>query len=161
MKKDEHTKTGQPTVLELEQKISELTNNWKRALADYQNLEKRVVEERQEWARLAARDVILKLLPAVDVFEQVQHHTSDQGIDLALKKLFVVLTSEGLEKIATVDKQFDPTLMECLDVVEGEVENRVVEELRSGYTLHGVVIRPAQVKVGKKKIDNKAQEGKE
>lgn len=59
------------------------------------------------------------------------------------------MQSEGVEKIDTKNKEFDPHIMECIDITQGE-ENKVVEELRAGYTLHGAVLRPAQVRVGGK-----------
>ena len=40
-------------IAELEEKIVELDNKYRRALADYQNLEKRVREERGEWIKSA------------------------------------------------------------------------------------------------------------
>jgi len=40
--------------------------------------------------------------------------------------------------------------MECIEVVEGK-DNIVIEELLPGYTLHGKMLRVAQVKVGKEK----------
>ena len=35
----------------LKQQVEEFQNNYKRALADYQNLQKRVQEEKSEWIR--------------------------------------------------------------------------------------------------------------
>lgn len=144
-------------IEELQKTIEELTASWKRSLADYQNLEKRAQQEKEDWAKLASRDVILKLLPSLDTFEIAAKHTSDQGLQLALKQLLQALTEEGLSSIETINKQFDPHLMECIDVVSGEEENRVVEEVRKGYMLNGIIIRPAQVKVGKKSLDEKAE----
>jgi len=40
---------------------------------------------------------------------------------------------------------------------EGE-EGKVLSEVRAGYLLNGEVLRPAQVKVGKKEIDQKVEE---
>lgn len=65
-----------------------------------------------------------------------------------MRQLVEGLESEGLTKIETVDKEFDPNLMECLGVEQGE-ENKVMEELRTGYLLNDKLLRPAQVKVGK------------
>jgi ribosomal protein S6 len=48
--------------------------------------------------------------------------------------------------------------MECVEVVESEKEGEVVEEVRAGYKLEDKVIRVAQVKVGKKDINKKAEE---
>ena len=45
--------------------------------------------------------------------------------------------------------------MEAIVMAEAKEDGKVLEELRSGYTMHGAVIRPAQVKVSKKAIRNK------
>ena len=44
----------------------ELENKLKRALADYQNLVKRVNEEKSEFVKFFSRELILKLLPVFD-----------------------------------------------------------------------------------------------
>jgi molecular chaperone GrpE (heat shock protein) len=41
--------------------------------------------------------------------------------------------------------------MECITTEEGE-ENKVLEEIRAGFMLYDKVLRPAQVKVGKKSV---------
>lgn len=157
MKKDDNKDTNDKqaqTIEEYEKHTRELTENWKRALADYQNLEKRMQTERREWARLASRDTVLNILPAVDILVQASLHTSDQAVQLALKELFKAFEREGLKKIETIGKQFDPHLMECIDVTDGDEENKVSRELRAGYKLHDTVIRPAQVTVVRKKADD-------
>lgn len=138
-------------IAELKQQLEEVTGSWKRALADYQNLEKRTQEEKNDFIKYAAKTFILALLGVVDDFEKAQAHLKDQGLELALKKLFDLLKGESVERLATVGKDFDIHSMEAISTVEGEADNKVVEELRTGYTMHGSVLRPAQVKVSKKK----------
>ncbi len=138
-------------LVELQMKVEQFEAQWKRAAADYQNLEKRVQVERQEYARFAAKGVIEKLLSAVDDLEKAAKHLKDQGLNLALKKMHDLLKFEGLEKIEVVGKEFDIQSMEAISVIEGKDENKVVEEVRKGYMMHGSVIRPAQVIVSKLK----------
>lgn len=149
-KTDEHTKQLQKEVEELKTQLAEWTERWKRALADYQNLEKRTQEKRQEFARFAAKQFIEKLLGIVDDLEKAGAHLQDQGLELALKKLFDLLKQEGVEKFETVGRDYDIHLMEAITLVEGKEDNQVVEELRPGYTMHGSILRVAQVKVSKK-----------
>lgn len=132
----------------LQQKLEQLENQLKRALADYQNLEKRVVEERREWIRTANKDLILRLLPGLDALMLAAKHVDDQGLKLSIEKFLEILKNEGVEKIETEGKVFDAQFMECIETVPGE-ENKVIEELRVGYKLYDNVLRPAQVKVGK------------
>src|SRR3989344_1561314 len=155
--KKEEQKLTDPKIVELEKQVAALTtqlesvtNQWKRALADYQNLDKRVEEERIDFVRYAAKNFIVRLLAIVDDFEKAQAHVKDQGLGLALKKLFELLKQEGVEKIDTLGKEYDIHSMEALVTEEGKDDGKVLEELRSGYTMHGAILRPAQVKVSKK-----------
>ena len=137
-------------VVEVNKEGEEWKAKYLRALADYQNLEKRTQTEKQEIRVYAAEVVIARLLPTVDTLVKAVNHVKDAGIELALKELFSALSEMGLQKIEVVGKPFDPHQMECIEVVAGE-ENSVVEELLPGYRLHNKILRIAQVKVGKKK----------
>ena len=138
----------QEHIEELRKKVEELENHLKRTLADYQNLEKRVAGERQQLIKSANRELILRLLPALDTLILAKKHTDDQGLELATQQLFDILEREGVKKIETLEKNFDPKYMECVATVEGE-EGKVIEELKPGYLLNDSVLRPAQVSVGK------------
>ena len=63
--------------------------------------------------------------------------------------MLTILRNEGVEKIDTIGRNFDPELMEAVATKQGE-EGKVLEEVKTGYTLSGRIIRPAQVIVGKK-----------
>lgn len=129
-----------------------------RALADYQNLEKRIQAQRGEDTKFAARNLIVKLLPVLDTLEKAEQIISDQGLKLAVKQFRDVLIGEGVERIQVIGMKFDPHLMECVEVVESEKEDKVIEEVRAGYTILGKVARVAQVKVGKQRVSQKAEE---
>lgn len=146
-KKDIKTKQ----VQDLEKKVEELEGQLARALADYQNLERRVQEQRGDWIRTANKDLLLRLLPVLDTLMLAAKHSSDEGVKLSVKQFIDTLRNEGIEKIETEGKTFDPKLMECVSTIEGE-DNKVLEEVRSGYIMGDTVIRPAQVRVGKQKI---------
>lgn len=145
-------------IEDFKKQLADLENKWKRALADYQNLERRIENQRQDIAKFAAKDLILKLLAVGDNLNLAVRHVKDQGLDLAVRHFWQVLEGEGLKKIEVEGKNFDPNEMECVEVVEGEKEGKVVSEVRSGYYLGDRVLRVAQVRVLKKKIDKKAEE---
>ena len=147
MKKQEDTKKHENPSADGEE-FKNLENQLKRALADYQNLEKRVSSEKSEWIKLANKGLLLRLLPALDNLGLAEKHTQDEGVKLSISQILSAFKEEGIEKIETVGKDFDPNLMEAVSTTEGE-EGKVVEEVRSGYTLFGQVLRPAQVMVGK------------
>lgn len=150
--KDEKKKDGEKKEEKeldiLKQKIAELEDKYKRALADYQNLQKRTLEEKKEWLRLSNKELLLRILPILDTLILANSHIKDQGLSLSVKQFLDILKSEGVEKIETAGKSFDPKLMECVTTVEGE-ENKVIDEVRPGFKIFDEVLRPAQVRVGK------------
>jgi molecular chaperone GrpE len=143
-KADEH-------IEQQNKEIEEWKGKYLRALADYQNLEKRTQAEKQEIRKYASEVVTARLLPALDTLTRASTHVKDTGLELALNELYAVLSEQGVEKIAVVGKPFDPHQMECIEVVPGTpgTDNIVVEELLPGYRLHDKILRVAQVKVGK------------
>jgi molecular chaperone GrpE len=143
-KQNENAKESEKQNLELEN----LENQLKRALADYQNLEKRIAEEKGIWLRVANKNLLLKLLPGLDSLLLADQHTQDEGVKISIKHFLDILENEGVKKIETIGKDFDPNLMEAIGTAEGE-EGKVLEEARSGYMLYDSVLRPAQVIVGK------------
>ncbi len=143
-------------VSELEKQLEKAHNesdDWKskclRALADYQNLERRNREEKEEIRKFAGEVILGRLFPAIDTLQKAKDHLKDAGLDLAYREFAAVLQELGVEEIKTVGEEFDPHQMECIEVVAGE-DNKVVEEFLPGYRLHGKILRVAQVKVGKK-----------
>jgi len=140
---------------ELKKQIEELNNRWKRAIADYQNLEKRTEAERKEWIEFAEKNLINKLLPVLDILEKAEEHLKDEGLNLAVKQFKDVLMKEGVEEIDSLGKMFDPSLHECVDLENGEDENKIIYVYNKGYFLKGKIIRPAKVKVTKKDTNKK------
>ena len=135
--------------LEVNTEAEEWKNKYLRVLADYQNLDKRANDEKQEIRKFAAEVVIMRLLPAIDTLSKAKAHLQDPGLELTVKEFETALAELGVVKIDVVGKAFNPHEMECIDVAEGP-ENEVMAELLPGYRLHDKIIRVAQVKVGKK-----------
>lgn len=129
-------------------RLEECEDKYKRALADYQNLEKRVIEEKREWVEIANKDLLLKILPVLDTLMLAQEHSKDQALNISISQFIDVLKQQGVKKIETVGKKFDPLLMEAIEVKTG-AEVMVLEELRGGYLLYDRVLRVAEVIVGK------------
>lgn len=136
-------------IEELKQKINDIENSYRRALADYQNLQKRAVEERRDWLRTANRELLLRLLPVFDTLTLGFKHTQSADLKVTIQQFLDVLKSEEVKKIETKDKDFDPNLMEVIEVVEGK-DGKVIEEIRAGFLIYDKLLRPAQVTVGKK-----------
>lgn len=125
-------------------------NKYLRALADYQNLEKRIIDEKKELIKSANNQLILRLLPFLDNLEKAEVFIKDSGLKMIKEDFYKILAEFGLEEIDILNKSFDPNLAEAVDIVEGEENDKVVEVVRKGYKLADKILRVAQVKVSKK-----------
>jgi len=132
----------------LAREIEDLRQQLARALADYQNLEMRIHKEAEQFRDRLSWSLIDKLLAVLDDLERAEAHLGNKGLTIAVNQFKKVLASEGVKPIEAEGKEFDPLLMDCVEVVRGP-RNRVVEIVSRGYTVNDKVIRPAKVKVGK------------
>lgn len=126
-----------------------------RAQAEFLNYKRRIEQDRAEFARSARAAILLEVLPAIDDLDLAVGSLPRDlaGTEWALgvvhihRKLRASLDALGLKPIEAVGKPFDPWQEEGVgkepsDIIPAESVTRVV---RSGYTLDGKVIRPAQV----------------
>lgn len=142
-----------------QEKNDQLEVQLKRALADYQNLERRVEQEKKILSDLYSAIVIEKFLPILDNLETAQKHLNDQGLSLVIAQFKDVLSTEGVEEINAEDQEFNPKFHEAVDTIEGEKNNIVVKVVAKGYKINNRVIRPVKVVVTKAKESNiQAQE---
>jgi len=131
---------------------NDFEGKYKRALADYQNLLKRSVKEKEEFVRFAIGDFLHDIIPVYDHLkmslsalpENEKESAWVKGVEYVLKQFKEILSARGVEEIKTKGQKFDHNLMEAL---EGKGD-KVVQEVMPGYTLNGRVIRAAKVIVG-------------
>lgn len=134
--------------------IEDLTNRWKRALADYQNLEKRYEKEKGDFVQFANANLILKLLVIVSHLEKAAEHFKDEGLNLIIAEFKRLLNSEGLEEIECRGQDFNPEVMEAVEIVKDGESDKVAEVISRGYLLKGKLLLPAKVKVYQGKTEN-------
>jgi molecular chaperone GrpE len=143
------------------QEAEEYKDKYLRALAEQNNINKRAEKDREEFVKYAASVVISKLLPVLDSFEMAlktePEHADKKflhGMKMIYNNLLELLKKEGLEREKTAGQKMDPLKHEVVSTVETEKEKEdgsIVEELRAGYSFKGTVLRPAMVKIAKKK----------
>jgi len=143
---------------EREQHIVDLTADLQRTRADFENFRKRVDGEKQQAMERGEAKTALKLLPVIDTIERailhiphdIAEHSWVQGVAGLIKQLDKSLADMGVARIdAKPGTLFDPELHQAVhmdEAAEGP-EEVIAEELQSGYTLAGVPIRHAMVKV--------------
>ena len=128
-------------------RLEELENNYRRALADYQNQERRHQELSASLVKMASSALIEKLLLSLDALQMAQAHLKDKGLQMVIDQLFATLAQEGLSEIVSDGQDFAPLTMDCTEIVPGH-KNRVIKTVSRGYFLFDKVLRPAKVKVG-------------
>ena len=147
-------------IIELEQKIGELTAGWQRTQADFVNYKKQAADDRIKLIKSANTNLIYDLLPVLDNFELAAKHVPEnlkddnwaQGIRQIEKQFEDILFSNGLERIEAISQEFNPANHEALEEVESEKpEGEIVEVVLSGYKFNNEILRPAKVKVSKGK----------
>ena len=127
-----------------------------RQLADLDNARKRIERERREDTAKITAHVIEPLLPVLDAFERALAAHSDpayedyrKGFELIYRQLLESLARFGVERIEAMGRPFDPHVHQAVERVESSEheDGTVVEDLRHGYKLRELVLRPALVRV--------------
>jgi len=75
-----------------------------------------------------------------------------EGLDLITQRIYKSLEELGISEIDAKDKKHDPNFHDAIGVEEfddPEMDGVVVEEVKKGYVLGDVLVRPATVVVGK------------
>ena len=140
-----------------DEKIDELTDKWKRLMAEFENFRKRTDAEKAGMYSEGERTVLEKILPVVDNFERAlstvpEDKKSDSFVD-GMEKIYrqfaELLKGFGVEPIDAVGKPFDANLHNAVMHVDDEEkgESEVVEEFQKGYMYKDKVLRYSMVKV--------------
>ncbi len=125
--------------------------------ADHENYVKSM-ERREASLRLQSnRDLILTLLPVLDDLERAQlmiprieaNEPFIEGLTMLSENFKSALTQAGVTRIECEGELFDPLRHEAVIREESTKvpPNTVIEELRKGYVLKGILLRPSMVKI--------------
>ncbi|MEJ2347873.1 MAG: nucleotide exchange factor GrpE [Patescibacteria group bacterium] len=136
-------------IKKADKELKDVENQLARALADYDNLRKRVEREREELEKLAGIKFAIKILTIFDMLEEAQKHLKDSGIALTLEEFIKILKEEGIEKIkAEPGDEFDEGLHEAVEVVKNGKDGKIADVVLTGWRFNdGPIIRPTKVRV--------------
>ncbi|MBI4152346.1 nucleotide exchange factor GrpE [Candidatus Woesearchaeota archaeon] len=126
-----------------------------RTQANFENYRKQVQKRMEEMQEVAARDVLLGVLPLFDNLNLAlnhfdQDHPADfmKGITLISTQFAAFLEQLGVTVIPAVGEKFDPFLHEAiLKTPSDQPEQIILEEYLRGFRLHGKIIRHAKVRI--------------
>jgi len=144
-----HIQAGLPTtdITEEERQLGRLQQLY----TDLSRVQRRIEEERCQIRRTWFEHVLpiiedLRRTVESDVVDPMELRGTLDGI---LKQLTALMEEQGVERIPSVGKPFDPRVHEAVIAEHrGEYpEWRVVEELEAGYRFRGRLIRPSKVLV--------------
>lgn len=140
----------------LEAEVAQLKDALLRASADQQNQARRHQRDQADLRRFAAASVLEDLLPALDSLRLGLASAEGQpgaavaaGFALAVQQLEAALAGHGLKEIPALGQAFDPARHEALsqEAAADKPEGTVLRVLRTGWTLHDRLLRPAGVVV--------------
>ncbi|MBN1445981.1 MAG: nucleotide exchange factor GrpE [Candidatus Omnitrophica bacterium] len=140
--------------------ILEIKERYLRTAAEFDNYKKRTEREKRDIFKFGTETLVLQLLPFDDIFEavvkQMENNPSPEsvhkGLEMLKKEFTKLLDGIGVKRIETEGKPFNHEFHEAAETVETEdyEEGAIIEEVRSGYSFHDKILRPALVKVAKK-----------
>lgn len=123
----------------------EYIDHLQRLQAEFENFQKRIEKEKQEFVKLANADLLEQLIEVLTNFERAQ--IKDDGVNLIYKQFKLLLEKNGLEEINN-QGQFDPNYHEVLlKENSDQKEDTILEVLEKGFTINGKLLRPSKVKV--------------
>ena len=145
---------NQANIDEKQAEIDELTDRYKRMMAEFENYKKRSAKDRETLYNSLIGDIVTSILPVVDNLEKAVDAKTDDtsyqdGVKLVQKQLLDILERYGVKTIETVGKTFDPSLHEAVSSVQDPDKNaqEIVQEYRKGYKIGNRVIRHSMVVV--------------
>jgi molecular chaperone GrpE len=146
-----------------DQELNELKDKYLRALADTENVRKRMRQQNEETARLQREGLLRDLLPVVDNLERAveaarsgsNRQSITEGVEMVLRSLHDLLRTHSVTAMTAVGQPFDPQVHEAVDHVPSEEHppNTVVSEFHRGYLIGDRMLRPARVSVSKGEAD--------
>jgi len=125
----------------------EYLDSLQRLQAEFDNYRKRTVAATEDRVAAGLSRMAESLLPVLDACDAAVQ-AGEESIGPVGKQLLDVLAKEGLERIETVGRPFDPAIHEAVLHEPGDSDQPVVtEDLRAGYVWRNKVLRAAMVKV--------------
>jgi molecular chaperone GrpE len=140
----------------LQAEKQEMMNMLVRRQADFENYRKRVEKERHNDRHRAVESLIEGILPVLDAFDRALENADDsasaeylKGFEMIQRQLSDALAKQGLKRIESVGKEFNPNFHHAIDRVETHEhpDGMVIGEMQPGYVFHDRVLRPAMVRV--------------
>ena len=147
----------------IEAELAETKDRLLRALAETENVRRRLQRERDDAQKYAIGGFAKDLLSAVDNLRRALDAVPESeigdprtrglldGVAATERELLAAFERHGLKRIDALGQRFDHNFHQAIFEAErpGAVAGTVIEVLQPGYVLHDRLLRPAMVGVAK------------
>ena len=147
-----------PIIEEYKQKLVACEDNLQRALADYQNLEKRSQTDIHQRVLQKTNQLMLNFIGIYEDFIRAKialksNGVDTEGLDGIIKNMDALLSENNIKVIDAKGEIFDPKRHEAVSTIIDDSldEGTITQEVAKGYISFLEVIRPSKVIVSKKK----------
>lgn len=140
-----------------EARCAALEDQLLRLRADFDNFRKRTLREKGEIYSRANEEIMIEMLSVLDHIDLALAAARDHGTEgavvegfrLVAEQLRAVLGKFGLAPVDAEGLPFDPNLHEAISHIASDEapENTVIAQVRRGYRLGEMLLRPAQTVV--------------
>ena len=153
--------------LSIEEKLEDAENRILRTLAETENLRKRYEREKEDLGNYVISNFAKETLSILDNLQRALNSIKNdklkdddeniskfvEGIELTEKQIITIFEKFKIEKVESLDANFDPNIHQAMFEVESEDKEpgTVVEVVQEGYKIGERLLRPALVGVSKKK----------
>ncbi len=154
-------------IEQLKEELEQVTDQWKRQAAEFQNYRRRTEEEKQQMVSFGKGLVVQQLLDVVDDFQRSLQATEQtekdggtegvsaylslkNGVELVYQKLMDELKKMDVEPIDAVGQPFDEDYHEALmqqPAADGQEPGIILTEIQRGYRMGDRVLRHSKVVV--------------
>ena len=157
--------SGEPAdpLAEAQAEAGRLKEALLRAMADFDNFRKRTRRELEEARRNGREDLLRAILPVFDNLEraiQSSLRSTDlkamaDGLSMVQRQFVDALGREGITRVPTVGRAFDPGMHEAIQQVatDEHAPGTVIAEVQPGYMQGERLMRAAMVVVARPKVD--------
>ena len=144
-------------IMKLQEENSDLKDKWQRALADYQNLERRTQVEISQRVSSKTNDLLLNFINIYEDFVRAENSLSKEKIDTSgiiavIKNMESLLSENNIKPIDAIGEIFDPQIHEAVSMIVDETldEGTITQEVSKGYISGKAILKPSKVIVSKK-----------
>jgi molecular chaperone GrpE len=160
---DEEGFSSDQRLLDIESELSETKDQLLRAMAETENVRRRLQRDRDDAQKFAVSNFAKDLLSVADNLRRAldalpedevrDAHTKSMrdGVAATERELLAVFERAGLKRIDPAGERFDHNFHQAIFETErpGAAAGTVIEVLQPGYVLHDRLLRPAMVGVAK------------